>query len=125
MKKFTIMAILVSVIMIGFTTCKRDTSITCNLGKTDNALSNMTILFKAAKTGDGTLSTLTYKVGSTEKTISSPALPWSVNADASAGDAISITATGTTSDGSLTISYDGKNTTAEIHGSDYCSHSNN
>ncbi len=124
MKKFTILALLLSFVMVSFTTCKKDSGITCNLAKTDTAPSEMTILFKAIKTGDGVISTLTYQVGATTKTVTNPTLPWSVNVDASAGDAISITATGTTSDGSLTISYDGKNATDEIHGSDFCSHSN-
>lgn len=124
MRNSTAFVLLLSFIMIGFTACKKDTDTTCNLAKTDKAPSAMGILFKAVKTGDGVISTLTYQVGATTKTISNPALPWSVTVDASAGDAISITATGTTSNGSLTISYDGKNATDEIQGSDYCSHSN-
>ncbi len=127
MKKFTILTVLLSFIMIGFTSCKKnETSITCHLGKADKAPSAMTILFKATKTGDGVISTLTYQVGSFTKTVSNPALPWNASVvNAAEGDNISITATGTTSEGSLTISYDGKNGTSEIQGKDYCSHSNN
>jgi len=124
MKKYIALAVLLSFIMIGFTSCKKNTSTTCNLAKTDKAPSAMAIVFKATKTGDGAISTLTYQVGSTTKTVSNPALPWSVSVNASSGDAISISATGTTGDGSLTISYDGKNATSEIQGQDYCSHSN-
>ncbi len=118
-------ALILSLIMITYTACKKDTEITCNLSKTDNAPADMSVIFKAVNTGDGAISTLTYKVGSTTKTISNPTLPWSVTVDAFDGDAISITAEGTTSDGSLTVSYDGKGSGHEIEGSDNCSHSNN
>ena len=105
--------------------CKKDSSITCNLSKSDTAPVDMSIVFKAVNTGDGAISTLTYKVGSTTKTISNPSLPWSISIDATSGDAISITATGTTKDGSITVSYDGIGSGNEIKGSDDCSHSNN
>ena len=124
MKKVSVVALLLSFVMISFTTCKKDTKITCNLEKADKAPSEMTIVFKAVKTGDGTISTLTYQVGSTVKTISDPVLPWTVSVDALADDNISIKATGTTEDGSLTISYDGENATDKIEGEDSCSHSN-
>ncbi len=116
-----------SILIIGFfTSCKKDnTEITCQLSKSDNAPSDMPIIFKAFNTGDGAISTLTYQVGTAIETVTSPVLPWSVEVDALAGDNISITATGTTKDGSLTISYEGKNDTDEIMGEDYCSHSNN
>ena len=125
MKKISILAILLAFIIIGSTACKKDEEITCNLSKSDTAPVDMTIQFKAVGTGDGTISTLTYKVGATSKTVSNPSLPWSVSVDALSGDAISITAEGTTKDGSLTVSYDGQASGNEIEGLDDCSHSNN
>ncbi len=125
MKKLTILIILLSFVMIGFTSCKKATSITCNLAKADKAPVNMTITFKAISTGDGTISSLTYKTSTKEETISNPALPWSITADAAAGTDVSIAATGTTKDGSLIISYEGKSGGSEISGQDFCSHSNN
>jgi len=124
MKKITFITLSLLFFVLISSSCKKTTSTTCNLAKTDKVPSAMTIYFKADKTGDGTLSTLTYKVGTVEKTVSHPALPWSVQVSGSAGDNLSITAIGTTSNGSITISYDGKNATDEIKGSDYCSHSN-
>jgi len=124
MKKISILAILLAFAIIGSTACKKDEEITCNLSKIGSASEDMSIEFKAEGTGDGTISTLTYKVGSTTKTVSNPSLPWSVTVSASAGDAISITASGTTKDGSITVSYDGIGSGSEIKGSDDCSHSN-
>jgi len=124
MKKIGVLAILLSFIMIAYTACKKDEEITCNLSKTGSTSVDMSVEFEAVSTGDGTISTLTYKVGSTTKTISNPTLPWSVTVNASAGDAISITASGTTKDGSITVSYDGIGSGSEIKGSDDCSHSN-
>ena len=124
MKKISILAILLAFAIIGSTACKKDEEITCNLSKTGSASEDMSIEFKAEGTGDGTISTLTYKVGSTTKTVSNPSLPWSVTVSASGGDAVSITASGTTKDGSITVSYDGIGSGSEIKGSDICSHSN-
>ena len=125
MKKFILLSLFAAVIMAGFTTCKKTTTITCNLAKTDTAPSDMTIVFKAEKTGDGTISTLSYQVGTVTKTVTNPTLPWTTSVQASSGDAISITATGTTADGSITVSYEGENQTDKIQGEDYCSHTNN
>jgi len=126
MKKFIVISTIMSLILIGLSSsCKKDTEITCQLGKSDMVPSDMLITFNAVRTGDGAISTLTYQVGSTSKTVTSPSLPWTIEEDALAGDAISITAIGTTKDGSLTISYDGTNATSEITGEDNCSHSNN
>jgi len=127
MKKFIVFTTLLSLILLGvfFTSCKKDTEITCNLSKSDTAPSDMPVTFKAVNTGDGAISAITYQVGSKVETITSPSLPWTVELDAAAGDAVSISATGTTKDGSLTISYLGENSTSKISGEDYCSHSNN
>lgn len=111
-------------IVINYTACKKDTEITCNLSKTTSAPTDMDITFKAVNTGDGAISTLTYTVGATTKTIANPSLPWTVSVSALDGDGITILANGTTKDGSLTISYEGKSGGQEIQGSDYCSHSN-
>jgi len=124
MKKIGIVAMLLLLIMITYTACKKDEEITCNLSKSGTAPVDMMIQFKAEQTGDGTISTLTYTVGSSGETISNPTLPWSVTVNASSGEAISITASGTTKDGSVSVSYDGQASGSEIKGIDNCSHSN-
>ena len=125
MKKISILAILLASVIISFSTCKKDEEITCDLSKTGTAPVDMIIQFKAVGTGDGTISTLSYKVGSTSKIVSNPSLPWTVSVSALSGDDISITASGTTKDGSLTVSYQGQASGNEIEGFDDCSNSNN
>jgi hypothetical protein len=126
MKKFfaSLTVILGIVFLLGFISCNKDNSDnTCNIGKNDVAPAAMVIHFTASQTGDGIISTLTYAVGSTQKTISNPSLPWSTDVQAAAGDAISITASGKADHGSIKVTYDGTNETTEIKGEDYCSHS--
>ncbi len=116
--------ILLAGLIFALSSCKKNVDTACNLAKSAIAPSAMDITFKAVKTGDGTISSLTYKVGNTEKTVTDPRLPWSVTLGATKGSPISITATGRAKNGSLTISYNGENATGAIHGSDFCKHSN-
>ncbi|MBN2614537.1 MAG: hypothetical protein JXR71_02480 [Bacteroidales bacterium] len=120
MKKFTALAILLSFIMVGFMACSKSSgSTTTNLDTgSKQAQSAMTINFTATQTGDGSITTLTYTVGSTTQTVSNPSLPWSKSVDASSGDYVSIKATAVTTNGSVTITYDGQNSTDHISGKD-------
>lgn len=121
MKKLTALAILLSFILIGFSSCSKggSGSTTTDLDTgTKQPTTAMTINFTATQTGDGTITTLTYTVGSTTQTVSNPTLPWSASVDATAGDNVSMTATAVTTNGSVTITFDGQNSTEHITGMD-------
>lgn len=120
MKKITVLALFLSVLMIGFSSCKKSaSSTTTNLDTgVQQAPSAMTINFSATQTGDGTITTLTYTVGSTTQTVTNPTFPWSAAVDASAGDDVSMTATAVTTNGSVVITFDGQNNTDHITGRD-------
>lgn len=129
MKKISSLALLLSFIMIGFTSCSKSDgggATTTSLNATAQPVSTaMSIEFTAIQTGDGTISTLTYTVGSTTQTVTNPTLPWSITVDATAGDNVSMTATAITTNGSVNIAYDGNNGGETVHGSDSCSTSGN
>lgn len=127
MKKISAIAILLLVIMIGFSSCKKnDDSTTFNLNASPQQVSSaMSILFSASQTGDGVLTSLTYGVGSTTQTVNNPQLPWSITVNASAGDNITMTASGSASNGSVKISYYGNNGTETVQGEDSYSGSSN
>lgn len=119
MKKISFLVFLLSFIMIGFTSCSKSNSgpTTTNLDTgTKQAPSAMTINFTATQTGDGTITTLTYTVGSNSQTVTNPTLPWSASLDALKDDNVSITATAITTNGSVTINFDGQNSTDHITG---------
>ncbi len=84
----------------------------------------MTITFKAIQTGDGVITTLTYKTSEKEETITNPTLPWTIDVDAAEATDISIVAEGTVKDGTLVVSYYGNSMGNEIQGDNNCSHSN-
>jgi len=112
MKKLSALAILMAFIMIGFMSCSKDSSssspTTWNLDAGSHQVSNdMTITFSAAQTGDGVISSITYTVGPSSQTVTNPTLPWSVDVSAKAGNNVSMTAIGTTTNGSVTITYGG------------------
>jgi hypothetical protein len=111
-------------VVISFSSCKKDKEITCNLNTGDQADVEMTITFSATKTGDGVISSLTYKTSEKEETISNPILPWTIDVDAAEASDFSIVAEGTVKDGSITVAYHGLGLGSEMEGSDYCSHSN-
>jgi len=124
MKNYSGLILILAFILIGFGSCKKDTEITCNLNTADQAPVNMTISFSATQTGDGTISTLTYKTSAGEETITNPSLPWTIDVAADEGTDISITALGKVKDGSLTVSYSGESQGNEVEGSDFCTHLN-
>ena len=113
--------LLIGLLLIGFTSCNKEKEVDCNLSKGDQAVVEMPIIFTASEDGDGVISSLTYKVGDTQETITSPYLPWTITIDATEGDDILITATGTVKNGSIKITYEGKSGGIEIAGSDDCS----
>jgi len=125
MRQYSSLILILTFILIGFGSCKKDTEITCNLNVADQAPINMTISFSATQTGDGTISTLTYKTSAGEETITNPSLPWTIDVTADEGTDISITAQGKVKDGSLTVSYLGESQGSVVEGSDFCTHSNN
>ena len=124
MKKYALLFIVLSVVLVIFESCKKDEEITCNLDAPGQVTEDMTISFTASKTGDGVINTLTYKTSEGEQTITNPSLPWTLNVDADGGTSISITAQGTVKDGSLTVAFSGESQGSTIEGSDFCSHSN-
>jgi hypothetical protein len=123
MKKLLISILFLTGIMAGFTTCNNKVNTTCHLAKSNTAPVDMDVIFEADKTGDGVISTLTYQVGSLTKTFSNPPLPWSDTVSAKAGDEISITATGNTTNGTLSVSFHGENGKDHVKASDFCAHS--
>jgi hypothetical protein len=120
MKKISILALFLAVLMIGFSSCKKSaSSTTTNLDTgAQQVTSAMSVQFSASQTGDGVITTLTYVVGSTSKTVTNPTLPWTVTVDASAGDNVSMTAVATTTNGSAKITYYGSNGTQTVQGQD-------
>lgn len=128
MKKQITLVLIVIFISIAFNNCKKNDSkdpLTCNLSKQTQVSEDMTITFSATQTGDGEMKSLTYKVGSDEIKIDNPTLPWEVVVDVSAGSAISIEASGTTTNGSLKVMMKGSNSTTTIEASDYCEQQSN
>ena len=100
--------------------------LTCTLSASPSvATVPMTVTFRATGTGDVDVSTLDYGVlGSTER-LNTPGLPVTRTLNVGAGQSVSIAATGTVSEGSLTIEYTGtgqqNGATQMISGSDTCS----
>jgi hypothetical protein len=129
MKKISSLVLLMSFIMIGFTSCSKNDgggATTSSLNANAQTVSSaMSIEFTAVQTGDGTITTLTYTVGSVTQTVTNPTLPWSISVDATAGNNISMTATAITTNGSVNIAFDGSNGGETVHGSDSCSTSGN
>ncbi len=82
----------------------------------------MNILYTATQTGDGAIASLSYTTISGTVTIENPQLPWTIIVPVLTSTKVSISATGTTTNGSLQITYDGSGSGATIHGSDYCEH---
>lgn len=125
MKRILFLMFIIFVTLTGFLSCKKDKEKTCNLSTAQTAPVDMTISFKAEQTGDGAISSLTYGTGSTNITVASPNLPWNIKANALAGENVSISATGTTTNGSLTVSFSADTLSSSISGSDYCEDENN
>lgn len=124
MRISSLFMLIIAFVAISFSSCKKDSEITCNLNAGDKATAEMTITFTATQTGDGVISSLTYKTSEKEETVTNPTLPWTIEADAADATDFSIVADGTVKDGSITVTYKGLGMGSEMEGSDYCSHSN-
>jgi len=121
MKKRLVHIILLSVAVIGLLGCKKTQEITCNLSTASSKPPvEMTITYTATQTGDGAMSSLSYVTISGTVTVQNPSLPWTVTVPALTSTDVAISATGTTKNGSIKISYEGIGSGAIISGSDYC-----
>jgi hypothetical protein len=126
MKKYLIHLILFSALTIGLIGCKKTSEITCNLSTASSQPPvEMNITYTATQTGDGTISSLSYMTIAGTLTVQNPTLPWSVTVPALTSTNVSISATGTTKNGSLRISYEGVSGGATISGSDFCEQQTN
>ncbi len=126
MKKRLVYIVLLSVAVIGLIGCKKTKEITCNLSTAASKPPvEMTIIYTATQTGDGTLSSLSYATISGIVTVQNPSLPWTVTVPVLTSTDVAISATGTTKDGSLKISYDGVGSGGTISGSDFCEQQTN
>ncbi len=123
MRKYAMLFIVLSMVLLVFESCKKDEEITCNLdAHKDQLPEDMTITFTASKTGDGVINSLSYKTSEGDSTITNPSLPWTQKVDdAKEGTSVSITAQGTVKDGSLTVAFSGEG--GDELGSDGCSSS--
>lgn len=122
MKKSFIALLFLSSMVIAFIGCSKDTTETCNLHTSQLTTEEMKITFTATSSGDGAISTLTYNTPDTIETIPNPILPWTIKANATGS--VSIVATGTVTDGGLTVALSGESATGKIVADDFCSHSN-
>jgi len=109
---------------LAFSACKKEKEqITCNLMATpDSTRASMTVVYTATQTGDGTISSLSYATSSGMVTVNSPSLPWTLTVQAPPNTKITMTATGTVTNGSITIDYLGTGGGYTIHASDNCTH---
>ena len=123
MKKQMILLIVITVVFVSFIGCKKNTEITCNLATSATQPPvEMNIVYTAEKTGDGTIAFLSYVNISGTVTVQNPQLPWSITVPVLTTTNVAISATGTTNNGSLKITYDGTSGSATIKGSDFCEH---
>ncbi len=124
MKKTFFLIVIITIITFGFNSCKKDKEVTCNLNKADVAPVDMTVLFTAAQTGDGVITSIIYQVGQTIDTIQNPVLPWTLTKIAATNDNVVISATGKVTTGTIAIGFDGINGGNEIKATDSCSQDN-
>jgi len=131
MKKITNFLIMIILLLgIGLSGCKKAKEITCSLyAAPSQPTIAMTVVYTAAQTGDGTISSLSYETNAGTVTVSNPTLPWSISISVDSGTNVKMSATGTTKNGSLKISYAGEATTgsstSKISGSDFCEQQTN
>lgn len=115
---------------IGLSGCKKAKEITCSLYTAPSQpVIAMTVVYAAAQTGDGAISSLSYETNAGTVTVSNPTLPWTITISVLSGTNVKMSASGTTKNGSLKISYAGEGTsgssTSKISGSDYCEQQTN
>jgi hypothetical protein len=126
MKKYLNHLMLISIVIIGLLGCKKTSEITCNLSTASSQPPvEMNITYTATQTGDGAISSLSYMTIAGTMTVQNPTLPWSVTVPVLTSTNVSVSATGTTKNGSLKISYEGNSGGATISGSDFCEQQTN
>ena len=59
--------------------------------------------YEATHTGEGRVTSLTYRAGDQTQTVTNPTLPWSTTVNAAPDDVISMEASGSVEDGSIEI----------------------
>jgi hypothetical protein len=122
MKKIATILIVLAVAAASFSGCKKTTEITCSLFTAATTPPvDMVVVYTATATGDGTISTLSYVTPTGTVTVQNPSLPWTISVNVLTTTNVQITASGTTKNGSLTISYEGNVAGSRIYGSDFCS----
>ena len=118
------MAAICGLFLLTFTTCKKDSDLTCNLNATAPAQGvAIEITYEATATGDGAITSLTYASSTGIITVANPALPWTITTLVPSDASISIVATGKVKNGSLKVSYLGSSGGLDISGNDLCSQS--
>lgn len=116
---------LLFLVALTITGCKKETkeTVTCNLqANPDSITVGMTVVYTATATGDGTMSALSYATSSGMVTVTNPALPWTVTIAVPSNTKITMTASGTVTNGSLDIDYKGSGEGHNTHASDNCAH---
>jgi uncharacterized lipoprotein YajG len=124
MKKSLKLTLVLIVAIVSITGCKKSaTEITCNLATAATQPPvEMNIVYSASRTGDGSISSLSYRTITGMVTVQNPQLPWTITVPVLTTTDVSITATGTTTNGSIKITYEGNSGGSSIQGSDYCEH---
>jgi hypothetical protein len=126
MKKNETFIMLLCLLFLSISGCKKGSEITCNLSTAANQPPvDMSVVYTATQTGDGTISSLSYETITGTVTVPNPTLPWTVVVNVLSTTAVKISASGTTKNGSLKISYSGETSTSKISGSDYCEQQTN
>ncbi|MEI7982049.1 MAG: hypothetical protein WCI71_10380 [Bacteroidota bacterium] len=126
MKKNLSFIIFLSFTFLSLAGCKKTNEITCALSAPLNQPPvDMTIVYTATQTGDGVIASLSYVTISGTITVQNPQLPWTITVPVFTSTKVTISATGTTKNGSLSISYDGNSGGSTIHGSDSCEQQTN
>jgi len=131
MKKIANVSMIILLLLgIGLSGCKKTKEITCSLyAAPSQPAVAMTVVYTAEQTGDGTISSLSYVTNAGTVTVSNPILPWTISISVLSGTNVNISATGTTKNGSLKISYAGEATTgsstSKISGTDSCEQQTN
>jgi hypothetical protein len=126
MKKNLFSALSLTSLILLTLSCNKDKEKECNLvlgpGRPAGAMS---VVYSAAQTGDGVITSLTYNTSATDQvTVNNLTLPWSVTVNMSAGSTIQMTATGTAEDGSVIIYFKGNGAGEYLADSTNCSQSN-
>jgi hypothetical protein len=126
MKTKLLYIVFLSVILVGLTGCKKSSEITCGLSTSASLPPvEMNVIYTATQSGDGVISSLSYVTISGTVTVPNPSLPWSVTVPVLTSTSVSISASGTTKNGSLEISYNGISGGSSISGRDYCEQQTN